>query len=312
LDSTALRHNRFLRSLHQWRTAQINDHDPDSLASAGYRSEWRKHVALTAGRDAIVKERRTYWLIRNGEFSFRIQNDTGQPARQSATLDLVSTSGTPTLIGFSPLAGESGAYVFRVATGTPEPVAAASIESSYQWLDSILLTEDDLELIDMSHAGPFRASRQEFVAASVTQPLRELCLSVSFPLGYYPEEKHVEVHHQRIPSGATIKDEALRSRIQFTGHTILLTVPYPLMGYRYAIAWKPVPARSRSARSKNFQQRCCKTDMGDRLVASFIEGLKDCVWIAQSSVALYVPEPDHGSRGRFLRRAGFPWSRWIA
>ena len=138
-------------------------------------------------------------------------------------------------MGFSPIKGERGAYVFRVATGTPEPVAAASIETSYQWLDGILLTEDDLELIDMNHAGPFRATQQEFVAASVTRPLKELSLSVTFPVGFHPHENDVEVYYQKQPGGEPVKDMALRARLQFTGQTILFTLPYPLLDYRYVM-----------------------------------------------------------------------------
>ena len=217
---------------------------------------------------------------------------------------LVSAAGEPKLIGFSPLRGERGAYVFRVATGTSEPVAAAWIKTSYQWLDGILLTEDDLELIDMNHAGPFRANRQEFVAASVINPVRELNLSVTFPVGFYPDEKNVEVYYQKLPSGAPIEDGALRARLQFTGQTILFNLPYPLMGYRYAIAWKPVAARPLSKRAKAFQGRCLANGVGDSLVRRSLGELEG-EWSGLCSVALYVPEPECSTPGRFLRRAGY-------
>src|SRR5207247_2642190 len=126
-----LRHNRFLRSLYLWRKKRKDG--PEVHSGAGHQSEWHKHVTLTAGRDAVVRERRTDWLISEGEFSFRIQNDTGQPALPTATLDLANLSAVPRILGFSKMGEERGAYVFRVATGTPEPVAAASIATSYQW-----------------------------------------------------------------------------------------------------------------------------------------------------------------------------------
>ncbi len=113
LDSTSLRHNRFLRSLYQFRKKRKDG--SEALADEGHQSEWHKHITFTAGRDAVVREYRTDWLITDGEFSFRIQNDTGQPARPFAKGELVSAAGEPKLIGFSPLKGERGAYVFRVA-----------------------------------------------------------------------------------------------------------------------------------------------------------------------------------------------------
>jgi hypothetical protein len=48
------------------------------------------HIGFTAGRDAVVREDHTDWLISEGEYSFRIQNDTGSPARPTATLDLAN------------------------------------------------------------------------------------------------------------------------------------------------------------------------------------------------------------------------------
>ena len=245
LDSTTLRHNRFLRSLYRWR--KVRQAGPEPLAGAGHQSEWRKHVIFTAGRDAIVREHRTDWQITDGEFSFRIQNDTGQPARPAAEFKLTSASGNPNTPRISPKSGERGAFFFRVDMGTKAPVSAALIETAYQWVDGILLTEDDFELIDMNNSGPFRGLRQEFVAASVLRPLRELCLSVTFPVGFYPDEEQVEVDCQRLPSGAIVRDEALEARRQFTGQTVILTVPYPLMDYRYVIAWRPVAGRLSTA-----------------------------------------------------------------
>ena len=302
LDSTTLRHNRFLRSLHQWRRQQQKAGE-EALSSAGHHSEWRKHIILTAGRDAWVREHRTDWMVTNGEFSFRIQNDTGQPSRPSAAFDLLDPTINPRMVGFSRLRGEPGAYVFRVDMGTPNPVAATSIETFYQWLDGILLTEDDLELIDIHHAGPFRGNRQEFVAASVPRPLRELCLSVTFPRGFYPDEKQVAVYHQKLPSASPVKDAALRTRLQFTGQTILLTVPYPLMDYRYVIAWRPPPARPPSPQAKEFQEKCSK-GIGNQLMTSFIKGLGNAQWARNCTVALYVPEPDCAVRGRFSAGRG--------
>jgi hypothetical protein len=145
LDSTTLRHNRFLRSLHLWRRDR-GDYLVGTIAES-HQSEWRKHITITAGRDAIVREYRSDWLTTDNEFSFRIQNDTGQPAQPLASLNLLNPSSTPKLLGFSPVKGERGAYMFRVDIGTSSPVAAASIETSYQWLDGIVLTADDLDLI---------------------------------------------------------------------------------------------------------------------------------------------------------------------
>jgi hypothetical protein len=303
LDSTTLRHNRFLRALHLWRK------EHNVLGRVGDHSEWRKHVTLTARRDGVVREHRTNWQITDGEFSFRIQNDTGQPARPHAELELVDPVAEPRLLGFSPLRGDRGAYAFRVDAGTKAPVEAALIKTSYQWLDAVVLTEDDLELIDMNQTGPFRGSGQEFVAATVTTPLRELTLSVTFPVGFYPSEKQVGVYHERLPvSGPPIEDKALNARLQFTGQTILLTIPYPLLGYRYAIAWTPVAAQPPSPWAKDFQDRCRRAGLGDRLAASFISGLEAADWGKHCSVALYVPdmpEPGGGARNRFLRRTGF-------
>ena len=147
------------------------------------------------------------------------------------------------------------------------------------------------------------------MAASVTNPVRELNLSVTFPVGFYPDEKNVQVYYQKLPSGAPIEDRALRARPQFTGQTILFNLPYPLMGYRYAIAWKPVAARPLSKRAKAFQGRCLANGVGDSSASSFLRGLEG-EWSGLCSVALYVPEPECSTPGRFLRRAGTRLAVW--
>jgi predicted MPP superfamily phosphohydrolase len=303
LDSTTLRHNRFLRSLHLWRRQRGSK--PEEHSDAGRQSGWHKHITFTPGRDAVVRERRTDWLICEGEFSFRIQNDTGSPALPQATLDLSNPPQVPRILPFSRFGEEQGAYAFRVITGTPEPVFAPSIATSYQWLDGIVLTEDDLKLIDMNHAGPFRGKGQEFVAAWVTTPLRELSLSVTFPVGFCPKPNQVEVYHQLMPSSPAEKDEPLRQRLQLMAQTIILTVPYPLMDYRYVIAWKPVPEVPFTLQAKAFQDSCHTTDLGNRLARSFVNGVKNAKWGGNCSLALYVPKPYGGIEGRYLHRAGF-------
>ena len=301
LDSTTLRHNRFLRSLHLWRKARTGG--PKGNAGAGQQSEWHTLPSQQDGMLSLGSIVPIGLSVRESlAFEFRTTLD-----RLLYPLQRLTLLAPPQSREFAGFLGweRRGAYVFRVATGTSEPVAASSIATSYQWLDGIVLTEDDLKLIDMNNAGPFRGNGQEFVAASVTRPLRELSLSVTFPVGFVPDEKQVDVYYQRMRFGEAVKEPALRKRIKFMAQAVILTVPYPLMDYRYVIAWRPVKGVAPTPQANDFRDRCSMTDLGDRLATSFIKGVKSAKWGDNCSLALYVQEPNCTVPGKFLRRVGF-------
>ena len=101
----------------------------------------------------------------------------------------------------------------------------------------------------------------EFVAATVPKdlPLASLTLTTTFPIGYLPAPGQVTVRFQNtLEDGSRLEpDLALAERLQRAGHTLALTIPYPLSGYRYAIAWQPVAGPGYELQSKRISSRVC-------------------------------------------------------
>ena len=219
-------------------------------------------------------------------------------------IELARSPIKPNKLSLNSIPERPGAYEFQNHWILRTMSSLEVIDSSYFWFDSLLLTKDDFALIDRDRAGPHRSEGREFVAASVLRPMRHLTLTVTFPVGYYPQLKSVRAYYEdRSQANADpVADAALQERLQFTGQSIVLSLPYPLMGYRYTIAWCPValpPTESTLAVRDRARQ------LGDQLAQSFLDGLRGTSLADLASVAIYVPDPSDDRRSRFLDRVGF-------
>jgi predicted phosphodiesterase len=301
LDSTTLRRNRFMRLSYLSRTAE-------TVIEKEASGEWQKHFILTEKRDAIVRETRTGWRIENGEFGFSVQNDTGQPAHPEASFEFDAKEEQKAaqlqIFPFEAAPGQPGVYQLRLELGRKESILARSITTSYRWLDAVILTDRDFALIDKNRARSFRSSYKEFVAATVPIPLHNLTLSVTFPTGYYPAREQVEVYTQPTDRLADpLLDGPLARRLQFTGQTILLHVPFPLVNYRYCIVWTPVRGKPPTAESIKFREDICKEE--PQFAKKFLSALRNQPWSELATVAIYVPTRDDETADVEVVRADF-------
>jgi 3',5'-cyclic AMP phosphodiesterase CpdA len=296
LSSESVRKNRFLRM----RTKAARAAPRDALGASGRAyAEWQRHVTLTPHRDAIVKDTRFNWPIEPRRFVFPLVNGTGWPVLPHADIFLAGRQDPVELnrLQIVPTTfGPPGAHAF-VATYEPQQSARAErIETSFMWEDGILLTRGDLALVGDGVATDLRSERLEFVAGRVPNalPLLSLTITVTFPVRYFPTRRiSVWFQNMNSPSPIPRKDTALTERIQAAGQTLVLTVPYPLSGYWYAIAWEPVPDPDEAddARDNLSGQLQSGSAMASRWVAAATRTFLEEGWRDQlSTVALYVPD----------------------
>jgi predicted MPP superfamily phosphohydrolase len=313
LQTTEVRYNRFLRSLHRYRTDHPKPSQPirvavDQLASRTdfASSELQKHVTITATRDALVRDRRTSRLIKNGRFCIPLKNLSGQPITGNLPARIQLMDGRPLHLAASLLSIGNEPGAFELAVKIPNEdgeVLAESIELDYRWLDALILTKADFHLLTAHQLGEIRWEGLEFVAATVPDPVGSLTLSVTFPIGYAPTIEKFQVLHQRVKSGPREIDGFLTSRLQHTGTTVMLFVHYPLQGTQYAIAWEPVDTPEVEPHVKRFWDAAASGSIGFTMAKACLNGLAGHAWGTCASVAIYVPQ--FNSNCIVLRLIGF-------
>mgnify|MGYP002151118648 CR=1 FL=1 len=303
INKTTLRHHRFLRSRYLWRKKH---QAPEQSLSTIPFSQYQKHITITKTRDAIVDEMRTHWSINGTEFTSRLKNVTGVPCDGKVIISSTGSESIELPTSIFPDHNDSNARILR-ATLPNQNMRPDSIKSSYTWLDAIILTQDDFALVDMKQAGPFRYDKLEFVAATVTQPLASLTLTLNFPIGFCPKEDSVWVYQENLQKKSTPeKDCELQQRIIHTGQAILLSIPYPLNNHSYMIVWSPVKEISSTTDTigDKFKYLIESNDVADQLTKTFLTGFIEQTWKQLPiTIVLYIPETKSGNH--LLRQVAF-------
>jgi predicted MPP superfamily phosphohydrolase len=313
LETADVRYNRFLRSAH---LAELDAQEKEAPGSAQERrssfpalmdrSEWQKHVAITITRDAIVRERRTNMLISSGEFDVPLKNLSGHPDSTGLPAQLGMPDGTVKSIDTTirRVDAEPGAFTLHIALDDKSDVRADWMETTYRWLDAMVLTRGDFDLLDVTHKGPLRCKGLEFVAASIKDPVGNLTLSVSFPNRYAPPLGSFQVYHERYVHQLDQEfDAPLTKRLQHTGNTVILSIPFPLQGSRYSIAWRPVEAEEIEPHVMKLWKASTTSKIGDSMAKTCLSVLQSESWGRYSTVGVYIP--DGVTKGRLLNRRGF-------
>ncbi len=263
LGGTAIRRNRFLRIRTQ-ETATAQTQPADHPKQYG---EWQRHITLTPYRDALVWDKRSHWPLKGGKLGFQLINETGLPVLPKASIYLKNRPGRAEKVKdvqIGRIEGETRIFGFVACVSPKLAEDVESIETSFKWDDAIMLTQSDMALLDRNNVSGLRSRGLEFVAATVPKdiPLATLTLTVTFPVGYRPKRPRVSVQvlNTNKADDGFIEDKALGARLQMAGQTLVLAIPYPLTGYRYAIAWPPVAEPTQKAEGKK--------RLIDRLVAN--------------------------------------------
>lgn len=286
LDPTTLRQNYYQRSIVQGRVRRDEAEGTRFKRGEGPASEWSKHVTFTTTRDAEVKETRVNWIIEGGRFLVRVQNDSGRPV--DPRIELPAPVGRRADQPFTPLANDRGGWAFGFTLDTQDDVDVPVIRTSYLWQDAVMLTARDFAFLPPGSAGVFRCEGMEFVAASVRNAIRNLVLSVTFPVGYMPPPDAFRVFSQPIqPEGVQWDPEpSIAERLQFLGSAVVLTLPFPLRNYRYAIAWRPPEGPSDSATT--LAVRANPLVASQALAEACLRVFDGTPWQGQVQVATYV------------------------
>lgn len=300
LDPTTLRQNYYQRSMVRGRLWRGKAEGTRFKPGEGPASEWSKHVTFTTTRDAEVKETRVNWTIEGGRFLVRVQNDTGRPV--DPRIELPAPVGSRTDQPFTPLANDRGGWAFGFTLDTTDDVDVPVIRTSYLWQDAVMLNARDFAFLPPGSAGVFRCEGMEFVAASVRNAIRNLVLSVTFPVGYMPPPDAFRVFSQPIqPDGVQWDPEpSIAERLQFLGSAVVLTLPFPLRGYRYAIAWRPPEGPSDSATT--LAMRANPSVASQAMAEACLRVFDGTPWQGQVQVATYVAAFDDAAGGPVLQR----------
>lgn len=256
-------------------------------------SEVVKHVQFTHQRDIVVRESRTDWLIKGDTFGIVTRNRFGVPANPRVELKLPVGIGASALSpnGFEPTE-EPGCYLYRLRLSAPGPMLALNVDVSYEWIDGALLSRQDLELIPQGQRGPFRDDGYDFVALSVTNDLRAFHLNAHLPTGFWPNsvDSTVKVCTQEISSNAPpVERPHLKEHLTTSGLGVLtLSVPYPMTGYRYFLAWRLPEGPSET--STTLRTREVLRSHANEAIEAFREAVAKNPWGEAVSLSLYLPE----------------------
>ena len=125
--------------------------------------------------------------------------------------------------------------------------------------------------------------------------------------GYRPKRSRVSVQvlNTNKANEKFDEDTALGKRIQMAGQTLVLGIPYPLTGYRYAIAWKPVaePTQKLAAQRRLVGRLWANQAFGAGLAEIAADTFVGEGW-SQVTAAVYVPDPTAANGKINLTRIG--------
>ncbi|MDO9236472.1 MAG: metallophosphoesterase [Aquabacterium sp.] len=260
-------------------------------------SEVIKHVRFTPQRDALVHETRNDWLIKGGEFGIATRNRSGFPVEPEIKLTLpINIKVRPISPNGFERTDEPGCYIYRLGLSTPSPTLALHIDISYEWIDGARLCRQDLELNPQGQRGLFREEGYEFVAISVTNDLRAFQLHAHLPAGFWPNVggENVKVFVQDMSKNTPPVERAyLKEHLSTSGPGVLsLSVPYPMTGFRYFMAWQLLDGPSATPRA--MEMREILRVKANAALNAFLAGIQAAPWADLVSAALYIPEEASG------------------
>lgn len=253
-----------------------------------HTSDVAKHVVFTRGRNAIVRERRTDLLIEGGAWNLVARNTTGEPATPRVSIQADRPVRWHTSGGFVKRRHEDHAYIYEIEFDDPEPLFVSRMDIEYQWLNGVLLDKRDSALFESGILGVFRRDGMEFVASTVSDHIRSLTLSVSFPDGFSPDESTLEVWSENLPENESPERfHALTRTLLCNGDGVFtVAIPYPKRGFRYFLAW-PLPDRIEPTASHERTEALARR-AADRLATAFLQAFAGTAWARLSTAAVYL------------------------
>lgn len=264
-------------------------------------SEIVKYVEFTREHDGLVRETQTNWQVSpgpdgQGTWSKVVRNRTGEPADPRVRFVGAAGDHKPKL-AFELLQGEDYAWVTRCQLPPAYARSPLQVEIAYNWFGGAILTEEELGALDDQAKGPFRRKGYEFAAATVNDPLKALTLVVILPPEFAPPAEDQDsqgvvafVQDASEPNSDEDSPPEIARCLNIRGRGLYaLSVPYPEVGRRYIVAWKPISAKTLRVPPEATRFRDLATREGDRLANILREALESTP-LKGATIAIYLPE----------------------
>jgi hypothetical protein len=191
---------------------------------------------------------------------------------------------------------------------------AQEITLTYRWLGGAVLTDRDLESINLIRAGKARGKGFEYLDMVTPNELASLSLCVQVPASCAPEVKDVELFCKPPGNDGEIINSndqdgpELKSESRHVGPgTFYIEIPYPLKGFRYGLAWPLTKESPNGHLTRDFLARLAAEPIAKDVLREFLHSLNLGAVTFTASAALYVPTI---ADRQILKRLTFvaPWA----
>jgi len=266
-----------------------------------------KYAEFTREHDGLVHETQTNWQVSPGPdrrvtWSRVVRNRTGEPVDPRVSFD-----GRPIkLERFRPLGSADYAWIAQCEIPPEYAVGPLRVEIAYNWFGGGILTQQELDALDDEAKGPIRRSGYESIAATVNDPLKTLTLVAILPPEFarriedlQPGDVTAFVQDADKPDEDGESPLEILRCLSIRGRGLYaLSIPYPQVGRRYIVAWKPISASALGVSAEAQRFRDLASADGDRL-AELLKDLLGGTPLKGASVAIYIP-----AEGETLSLAG--------
>ncbi|MGF6368015.1 putative phosphodiesterase [Paraburkholderia sp. RAU6.4a] len=253
-------------------------------------SQITKTFDFNPSRDVFVREVRTEWVVKPGSTTQTVFNSTGFPDCEGVEIEWDDGSSDRFCPKYEPAMAEH-THELKIPLALTKNRKARRFIIDTSWVSGGLLTTDDFLLVPRHRRGRLRNEDREFATAVVDAPLESLTIVVSLPPQFVPAVADLTIVAEpaaNVAEGPPERQPELVKglRIQDLGQgRFLLRVPYPAMGARYGLAWRPVQA-TRPMSGQRLRE-LVPEPRGQAVLTAWMEGLTDELKAGPLSVSLY-------------------------
>src|SRR6185437_14478079 len=235
----------------------------------------------------------TNWAVESGQWSCPTTNSSGWPSDASIQFDWADSE-REVFDPVRPSKDPSGyhAHQFTVALRESRRRIARQITAKFQWQGGGILTQDDLNYLDVNMRGPYRQDGFEFASVRTHNDLETLSLLVRIPTEFAPDLDRIEVFYEEPKCEPKSGDELVRALRRHGSGMFSFNLAYPRRGYRYVLAWRPANDPPLNCKAEHCRKAARIPEKADKLISVFATELRRFLSFEPLSIALYVPLPE--------------------
>jgi hypothetical protein len=248
----------------------------------------------------------TDWEVDSDHWTCPTTNSSGWPSTASIEFDW--GEGEAEVFDNVKASNDDGgdhAHQFAVSLRESRRRTARKIVAKFQWQGGGILTQDDLNYLDVGTRGPYRRKGLEFASVRAPRDLESLTLLVRMPDQFAPNLDEIQVFYEEPHEKPRRGDELAGALRRHCSGMFSFDLAYPRRDYRYVLAWKPIEGPQLSRKAERFRNAVRSGENADRLASQFYSELGRCSHFQPLSIALYVPLPTDSSTlrkvGQFVR-----------